>query len=107
MFGSRFECRHATLLPRFFVSILNGSTAAAPHNSFETTVMADFLKPRFFKFPDNSATERNFPSPVLMYLTVADTEFEPICLTQGGSKIGFPPYTLRVPNSLCECLLKH
>ena len=42
-----------------------------------------------------------------MYLTVADTEFEPICLTQGGSKIGFPPYTLRVPNSLCECLLKH
>ena len=50
--------------PDFFVSILNGSTAAAPHNSFETTVMADFLKPRFFKFPDNSATERNFPSPV-------------------------------------------
>ena len=61
---SRFQCRHATLLPTFFVSALTGSTAAAPHNSFETTVKADFLNPRFFKIPDNSATERNFPSPV-------------------------------------------
>ena len=61
---SRFPCRHATLLPTFFVSALTGSTAAAPHNSFETTVNADFLNPPFFKIPDNSATEGNFPSPV-------------------------------------------
>ena len=91
-----------------------GSTAAPPHNSFETTVQADFLNPRFFKIPDNSATESNFPSPVDKHcnfdfniLTVTDNEFEPICLTQGGSKIGFPPYTLRVPNSPCECLFKN
>ena len=61
---SRFKCRHATLFLTFFVSIPTGFTAEEPHNSFETTVKADFLNPRFFKIPDNSAAERNFPSPV-------------------------------------------
>ena len=61
---SLLHSRHATLLPTIFVSIPTGSTAAAPHNFFETTVKADFLNPRFLKISDNSATERNFPSPV-------------------------------------------
>ena len=64
VFISRFKCRYATLLPTFFVSIPTGFTAEEPRNSFETTVKADFLNPRFFKIPDNSAAERNFPSPV-------------------------------------------
>ena len=48
----------------FLVSIPTGYTVAATYNSFETTVKADFLNPQFLKSPDNSATERNFPSPV-------------------------------------------
>ena len=85
---SRFQCRHATLLPTFFVSALTGSTAAAPHNSFETTVGPVIWTLGFSKFPiipqPNVTSLRqstNIVTLIFNILTVADNEFEPICLT--------------------------